>query len=196
MFINKTFSRSHQKTMSLNKGTSMQNLKAILWIFLIVSGSPLSVCFSQELNLEPTQLTIEGDVKNDSGAAYYVPKYNLADNARQSQASLEPADSLKSINVSITPNLATPKSVMFDHDNQLPAQSLKSISLEPTGLIYQRLLFEEPDLERHGHALNRNQPAISGLKFFTRGVLFPLGISKMRSCETPPGRPSVNTFCR
>ena len=174
----------------------MQNLKAILWIFLIVSGSPLSVCFSQELNLEPTQLTIEGDVKNDSGAAYYVPKYNLADNARQSQASLEPADSLKSINVSITPNLATPKSEMFDPDNQLPAQSLKSISLEPTGLIYQRLLFEEPDLERHGHTLNRNQPAISGLKFFTRGILLPLGIPKMRSCETPPGRPSVNTLCR
>lgn len=54
---------------------------------------------------------------------------------------------------------------------------------------HKRLIFDEPEVENQGQCSNR-QNAISGAKFFTRGILFPLQFvtrKPQRHCEMDLG---------
>ncbi len=58
------------------------------------------------------------------------------------------------------------------YQNEPGSKRLDWVSSE---FCHQKLIFEEPELERHGRAKSgRWQPAVSAAKFFARGAIFPV----------------------
>ena len=146
-----------------------------------LAGCSLAVCFlvahSAIAQTVPTR-TIRGQIEEIPSAPMVNPplETNESDLAQSKLAQSRESQKLSEIELTASSNLPTPR--------RMPAP-VNTTTFEPPaiGTLYQwesssavdrKVLFEDPQLERYGctrHA--RLQPAISGLKFFKDGALFP-----------------------
>ena len=95
------------------------------------------------------------------------------------------------MDLSIQPSLPAPANDETDEELVIPmAKSVdgyRQVTYAGSGVIHKRLIFEEFNLERKGIS-RREIPQVfeSGIKFFTKGLLFPAAFptKRMRACES------------